>query len=171
MEESRPGSKVLRVALARTSRAAPSSQSVPVSLSSQRRNPPAPSQLPVRGDRHTAPEATASPLPPRLHEGPGKAPRSPGTGAAAPARRAGPGARGNSAARRRREVRQGPERRAPCRGTSRCGPGAALRAEPGQGAWAGRQGAAPRGQWRRGKKPYLHNQDAPFAVITRSQIA
>lgn len=97
-----------------------------------------------RGPPHS-PRGHRIPASPPPARGAGQSPTEPGHRGRSTRSPAGPGARGNSAARRRREVRQGPERRARCRGTSRCGPGAALRAEPGQGAWAGRQGAAPGG--------------------------
>lgn len=88
-----------------------------------------------RGPPHT-PEATASPLPPRLHEGPGKAPRSPGTGAAAPARRLAPE----------------PEATAPPAGAGRCGrgrsaaPGAGGRPAAGRGQPCGQSPGRGRGQ-------------------------
>lgn len=139
---------------------------MPVPLSSQPRNPPAPSQLRIRGDCHTAPEATASPLPPQPAQRPGagQIPTEPGQ-------------RGRSISAPQ------PEATVPLAGAGRCSRGRSAapapgdvpqhRGEsPGRGRRAGRQGAAPRGQWRMGKKPNLYRQDAPlFHALKSPEIA
>lgn len=116
-----------------------------------------PPQLPAEEPPSTFPAANKRGLPhsPRGHRIPASPPArtAPGCGANPHGARAAgpehlcPTARGNSAARRRREVQQGPQRGSHSRGRP-----AAQGGEPGQGASGRATGSCPPGAMENGKK-------------------